>query len=193
MLYKEHDMSLNSALSSTAEAGLTAQQQETWLAYMRVTLRLAYEMNHQLQTDSQLSLADYDVLNALADSPGGRLQVTALSARIAWERSRLSHHLQRMSGRGLIERAPSEHDRRVTIAVLTSDGRAALRAAAPGHAALIGRMFFGGLDSGLIDALRTALDQVHEQVLATGTLPRPGPPQRRLAGLTADHPPGDVT
>ena len=162
---------------------LTAEQQETWFAYMRVMLRLNYEMNRQLQTDSDLSLADYDVLNALADSPGSRLQLTDLAARIAWERSRVSHHVRRMDGRGLVELQPSERDRRATDVVLTEAGRTALTAATPGHAALVRRMFFDGLDEDLLPALRTALEQVHEQVLATGTLPRPGQPQRRLPGL----------
>jgi DNA-binding MarR family transcriptional regulator len=164
---------------------LTEDQQETWLAYMRVNLRLGYEMNRQLQADSGLSLADYDVLNALADSPGNRLRLTALAARIGWERSRVSHHLQRMGDRGLVERCPSEQDRRATDAVLTPAGRAALDAATPGHAALVARMFFGGLDPALVPALRTALEQVHEQVLAEGTLPRPVP-QHRLPGLYPD-------
>src|SRR5215218_2025664 len=137
---------------------LTDEQQETWFAYMRVLLRLTYEMNRQLQTDSDLSLPDYDVLNALADSPGGRLQLTELAARIGWERSRASHHLQRMSGRGLVERTPSEQDRRATDAALTPAGLAALRAATPGHAALVRRMFFDGLDPDLVPVLRTALD-----------------------------------
>jgi len=162
---------------------LTTEQQETWFAYMRVMLRLNYEMNRQLQTDSDLSLADYDVLNALADSPGGRLQLTTLATRIGWERSRVSHHLQRMSARGLADRCPSESDRRATDAVLTDAGRAALASATPGHAALVRRMFFDGLDDALLPSLRTALEQVHEQVLATGTLPRPGQLQRRLPGL----------
>jgi DNA-binding MarR family transcriptional regulator len=162
---------------------LTDEQQETWFAYMRVVLRLQYEMNRQLQTDSGLSLADYDVLNALADSPGARLQLTDLATRIAWERSRLSHHLKRMSGRGLVERTPSESDRRATDAVLTDAGLSALRAATPGHAALVRRMFFDGLDPAALPVLRAALEAVHEQVLATGTLPRPGQRQHRLPGL----------
>ena len=161
---------------------LTDEQQETWFAYMRVMLRLTYEMNRQLQTDSNLSLPDYDVLNALADSPGGRLQLTTLATRIGWERSRVSHHLQRMSARGLVERAPSEQDRRATDAVLTDAGLAELREATPGHAALVRQMFFDGLDPDLVPVLRTALDQIHEQVLVTGSLPRPTA-QHRLPGL----------
>ena len=165
---------------------LTDEQQETWLAYMRVMLRLSYEMNRQLQTDSDLSLPDYDVLNALADSPGQRLQLTALATRIGWERSRLSHHLQRMEGRGLVERTPSAQDRRATDAAHTAAGLAALAESTPGHADLVRRMFFDGLDPALLAPLRTALDQVHEQVLTHGSLPRPGQPQRRLPGLQTD-------
>ena len=176
-------MSLN---SGAPEAVLSGEQQETWFAYMRVLLRLTYEMNRQLQTDSGLSLPDFDVLNALADSPDQRLRLTDLATRLGWERSRLSHHLQRMSDRGLVERAPSPTDRRATDAVLTAGGRAALEAAAPGHAAFVRTMFFDGLDPELLPPLRAALEQVHEQVLTHGTLPRPGEPQRRLPGLRTD-------
>src|SRR5439155_18615954 len=58
--------------ADSAFTTLTAAQQRAWLAYMRVQLRLTYEMNRQLQADSNLSLPDYDVLNALRYAPGGR-------------------------------------------------------------------------------------------------------------------------
>src|ERR1700712_16392 len=99
-------------MSRSSGSPLSDGRQETWLAYMRVVLRLNYEMNRQLQRDSDLSLADYDVLNALADAPGGRLQVTELAARIGWERSRVSHHVRRMGRRGLVELAASAAGRR---------------------------------------------------------------------------------
>ncbi|MFI5956195.1 MarR family winged helix-turn-helix transcriptional regulator [Cryptosporangium sp. NPDC051539] len=152
-------------------------QQRTWLAYMRVMLRLNYEMNRQLLADSDLSLSDYDVLNALSEAPGRRLRITALAALIGWERSRLSHHLQRMATRGLIERAASTEDRRATDAVLTEAGRAVLTGAAPGHVALVRRMFFDGVDPALVPGLTTALEQIHTQLLATGSLPRPAADQ----------------
>jgi DNA-binding MarR family transcriptional regulator len=161
--------------------GLTAEQQETWFAWMRVTLRLLYEMNRHLQAESELSLNDFHVLNALADSPARRLQVSALAARIAWERSRLSHHLQRMSGRGLVERVPSASDRRATEVVLGENGRRALLEATGGHVDWVRTLVFDGLDPALIVPLRTALEQVHAQLLARGELPAPGPPQHRFA------------
>src|SRR6267154_6489281 len=89
---------------------LTPGQQRAWLAYMRVRLRLTYEMNRQLQADSNLSLPDYDVLNALRYAPGGRMRITALAARIGWERTRLSHHVRRLQSRGLVECRPAAAD-----------------------------------------------------------------------------------
>ena len=67
---------------------LSAPQLRAWRAFMSVQMRMNYEMNRQLQSDSDLSLADYHVLNALTDAPGGRLQVSDLAALIGWERSR---------------------------------------------------------------------------------------------------------
>jgi DNA-binding MarR family transcriptional regulator len=113
--------------------------QEPWLpaaplcafrAFMAVQMRLNYEMNRQLQSDSGLSLADYHVLNALTDAPDGRLQVSDLAALIGWERSRASHQLRRLCERGLAERIRSEVDGRATDATLTKAGREAMAAAA---------------------------------------------------------------
>ena|ERR1700761_8796497 len=159
--------------------GLSAEQEATWFAYMRVLLRLNYELNRELQVDSGLSHQDFDVLNALADSPGERLQLTSLAIRIGWERSRVSHQVLRMEARGLVERRSSGTDARATDAVLTPAGRDALRQATLGHVALVKRLFFDGLDPSLLGPLHQALDQVHEQILARGTLPRPTGRQTR--------------
>ena len=58
---------------------LDERQQRVWLAYIRVQLRLAYEMNRQLLADSGLSLPDYDVLTALSVADGGRMPITVLA------------------------------------------------------------------------------------------------------------------
>jgi len=152
---------------------LDAAQQRAWLAFMRVQLRMNFEMNRQLQTDSDLSLADYDVLNALFDSPGSVLSVTALAARLGWERSRLSHHTKRMAGRGLIRTGPAADDGRVTEISLTGAGRRALEGAAPGHVALVRRLFFDRLDTEGVEQLSAALETVYANILERGSLPRP--------------------
>src|SRR4030081_1898549 len=119
---------------------LSPAQHRAWVAYMRVQLRMNYEINRQLQRDSGLSLADYHVLNALSNAPNHKLQITDLAALIGWERSRLSHQVRRLSERGLTERIQSEDDGRATDAVITEDGMNAIVAAAPGHATLVRKL-----------------------------------------------------
>jgi DNA-binding MarR family transcriptional regulator len=152
---------------------LDDEQQRAWLAWIRVQLRLTYEINRQLQADNGISVADYDVLTALGVSPGDRLPITRLAALIGWERSRLSHHVKRMAGRGLVTSGAAEADRRVTEVSLTGAGRQLLEAAAPGHVDLVRNLFFGGLPPELVTPLTTALEAIHQHLLAHGTLPPP--------------------
>ena len=72
---------------------LSPAQHRAWLAYMRVQLRMSYEINRQLQRDSGVSLADYHVMNALSMAPDHTMQVTDLAATIGWERSRVPSEL----------------------------------------------------------------------------------------------------
>jgi len=152
---------------------LDAGQQRAWLAYMRLQLRMNFEMNRQLQADSGLSLADYDVLTALSVAPGRRLPVTALAAQIGWERSRVSHQVKRMNTRGLVSCDLAPADRRVTEVSMTDEGRQAIEAAAVGHVDLVRRLFFDGLPAELLTPFSEALEKIYENVLAKGTLPRP--------------------
>lgn len=152
---------------------LQPAEQRAWLAYVRVQLRLTYEMNRQLQADSDLSLQDYDVLTALSVAPGHRLRISALSAHLGWERSRLSHHARRMAGRSLVSLDLAADDRRATEITLAPFGRRALEDAAPGHVALVRRLFFGGLEPDQVLPLAEALESVHATLLEHGTLPRP--------------------
>lgn len=156
-----------------ADYPLTPSQQRAWLSYMQVYHRLEYEMNRQLQNDSGLSLGDYTVMNALSHAPQGRAQLTALATTIGWERSRLSHHLVRMTKRGLVVRAASATDGRGTDAILTEQGWAVLREAAPIHAEWVRRAFFADLDARQDEALADVLGAVYESLLREGTLPRP--------------------
>ncbi len=159
--------------SSRADGPLSAEQERAWVAYMRIHLRLTYEMNRQLQADTGLSLADYHVLNALRHTPGERLQINPLAARIGWERSRLSHHVRRLSARGLVGLGMAAGDRRATEVTLTDDGRRAITGATQGHHDLIRRLFFGGLPADLLAPLTAALECVYESIIETGSLPRP--------------------
>ena len=159
--------------ADSAFSRLTGQQQRAWLAYVRVRLRLTYEMNHELQAASNLSLPDYDVLNALRYAAGGRMRITALAARIGWERSRLSHHARRLQKRGLLECRTAPADRRATEITLTDHGRDEITRASGGHIDLVRRLFFDGLPDELLKPLTLGLESIYENIIEHGTLPAP--------------------
>jgi DNA-binding MarR family transcriptional regulator len=102
-------------------------------------------MNRQLQTDSGLSLPEYEVLVQLSEAPGGRLRPFQLGQVLQWEQSRLSHQLARMQRRGLVTREECPSDGRGAFVVLTATGRTSIESAAPGHAATVRRLVFDRL------------------------------------------------
>jgi DNA-binding MarR family transcriptional regulator len=168
------DMSRDGKAAPVPEGGwLDGDQQRAWLAYVRIQLRLAYEMNRQLQFDSDLSLPDYDVLTALSVAGGGRMAVTVLAAQIGWERSRVSHHVRRMAGRDLVVCELSAADKRVTEVALTEHGWRVIEDAAPGHVDLVRRLFFDGLAPELLGPLGDALESVYANIIKHGSLPPP--------------------
>ena len=152
---------------------LSEAETAAWYAYMKVHLRLDYELNRQLRADSGLSLADYHVLVALTSGSEGRMRVTDLAIRIGWERSRLSHHLKRMRERGLVETGTAADDRRATEVVLSEAGWEALRQAAPDHVGFVRQAFLDALGPGELAQWTALLDRVYDRLVGNGTLPRP--------------------
>jgi DNA-binding MarR family transcriptional regulator len=144
---------------------LNEREQALWRGYLTMTGRLQAMMNRQLQQECGLSLADYDVLVALDESPGCRMN--DLGQHLGWEQSRVSHQLRRMRDRGLVDRHNADDDRRAAIVELTAQGRAALAGAAPAHAELVRAVVFDGMSA-------TQLDAVDDWV--SGVLARLGPP-----------------
>ena len=124
---------------------LSEQEQRAWRAHLRLHRELTARLNRQLQTDSQLSLPDYEVLVQLSEAPDGRMRPFEMVLGLQWEQSRLSHQLTRMQRRGLVCREECSADGRGAFIVLTPCGRAAVEAAAPGHAAMVRELFIDAM------------------------------------------------
>lgn len=140
---------------------LDDDEQRAWRAWLQMQNRLTARLGRQLQQDSGLSLADYEVLVQLSETPDGRLRPFELQQLLEWEQSRLSHHLSRMQRRGLVDREGCPGDKRGAFVLLTTAGRAAIETAAPGHVAAVREFFLSQLDR---DELRT-LDRVATRVV----------------------------
>jgi DNA-binding MarR family transcriptional regulator len=137
---------------------LSDEQQRVWRNYLTMVGRLQIAMHRQLQEDCGLSLADYDVLVALDERCPMRM--SELGDILGWEQSRLSHQVRRMRERGLITREGRADDRRGADVDLTASGRAALAAAAPGHAELVRATVFDGMSGAELRALGSLTDRV---------------------------------
>ncbi len=139
---------------------LTDEQQAVWRNWVALSARLPAVLHRELQSDAGLSLPDFEVLVQLSDAPEARVRVSDLARELAWERSRVSHHVTRMESRGLVRREECPDDGRGAFVVLTPEGRAAIDRAAPAHVSTVRRLLFGRLEDADVAALGTALSKV---------------------------------
>ncbi|GAA4052054.1 MarR family winged helix-turn-helix transcriptional regulator [Nonomuraea soli] len=108
-----------------------------WLGYRRMRLLLDAQIARDMQRDSGLSDADYDVLSALSSRESRRWRLQELADRMTWSKSRLSRHIGRMEERGLVTREGCDTDARGSVIVLSEGGWRAIQEAAPLHVASV--------------------------------------------------------
>src|SRR3546814_8160753 len=139
---------------------LTERAERAWRALQFRQMRLEGELARQLAAYSGLSYPDYLGLVALTDQPDGRLRLFELAYELGWEKSRASHHVRRMTERGLVRKEQCPGDRRVFFVVLASAGRRAIEAAASGHVAAVRHLVIDRLDPGQLDAVGAVAEAV---------------------------------
>lgn len=141
---------------------LTPEEQHAWRGFVRLHERLGGRLGRLLQSESNVSAADFAVLAHLTDTPEGRQRYQDLSRALEWEKSRMSHHIARMAGRGLVVREECPEDGRGAFVVITEAGRAAIEAAAPRHVEAVRELF---IDHVTPAELRVLAD-ISERVIA---------------------------
>lgn len=129
-------------------------EREAWLSYLAASTLLDAELDRQLQRDSGMPLAYYQILAMLSDVPGRTLRMSDLAAITQSSQSRLSHAVARLERQGWVCRRPCAVDRRSTYAHLTEEGFAALVAAAPGHVRAVRERVFDQLTPLQVEQLR---------------------------------------
>jgi DNA-binding MarR family transcriptional regulator len=152
-------------IASVASTGwLTAPQERAWRRYRRMRTLLDLRIARDLNRDSGLSEADYDVLSTLSEKPGSRWRARDLAARLLWSTSRLAHHVGRMEQRGLVARQPTAGDARGAMISLTARGQAVLGQAAPPHVASVRRHLMDLLTPEEVETLDTIAEKVTERL-----------------------------
>jgi DNA-binding MarR family transcriptional regulator len=81
-------------------------------------------------------------MSALVHQPKQSMRMKELARATNSALSRLSRVVDRLTAQGWVERHPDPDDGRVTLAVLTRDGRRKVAAATPGHIATVRALVF---------------------------------------------------
>ena len=118
---------------------LTDEERAAWLRLVAIVELLPGVLDSQLRSDSELTHFEYFVLSMLSEAPERTLRMTTLAQRTNATLPRLSHVVNRLERRGLVERFPCPEDGRATNARLTPAGWTTVVAAAPGHVRTVRR------------------------------------------------------
>ncbi len=100
----------------------------------------------------------------LSESEEGRLRMTELANRTSLSKSRLSHQIGRMEKAGLVERQDCPSDRRGAFAVITDQGWALMRSAAPRHVGDVRELFIDLMSPEEIEVVGRAMGIIGEKL-----------------------------
>jgi DNA-binding MarR family transcriptional regulator len=160
---------------------LDEREQRAWRAYLVGSRLLTAQLDRELQQESGMPHAYYEILVRLSEAPQRTLRMSDLAQVSVSSRSRLSHAVARLEEAGWVRRESCPTDRRGAFAVLTDEGFAQLTAAAPGHVDAVRSHLFDRLDADQVEQLRQIFDSV-----ADGLEPRQPSAAQACAEAAAD-------
>jgi DNA-binding MarR family transcriptional regulator len=112
-------------------AWLSADELRIYRAFSRSSRAVMAKLDRQLESDSGMPLAYFEILRRLQRTPGHALRMSQLADLTESRASRLSHAVSRLEEAGLVRREPSPDDRRGWLAVLTDEGLQKVQRLAP--------------------------------------------------------------
>jgi len=149
-------------MKPAALPGLNSEETASWMALIGSTIWLPAALDLQLQRDAGISHFEYGVMSALVHQPKQSMRMKDLARATNSALSRLSKVVDRLGAQGWVERRPDPGDGRVTLAVLTREGRRKVAAATPGHIATVRSLVFDRISPEQVQQLREILSEVVE-------------------------------
>src|SRR5439155_16537950 len=132
---------------------------EAWRSMLRAHATLMRRLDTDLERETGLALADFDVLAQLAEAHG-EMRMTELADRALISRSGMSRRVARLADQGLVRRDKAGTDGRGVVVALTEAGMARLAETAPVHVRGISKLFVAQLDDQELAILERALNKV---------------------------------
>lgn len=143
---------------------LDAAEMSAWRSFQETVTDLTGALEADLAA-AGLSVGDYQVLVYLSESDEGSMRMCDLAVRLQLSPSGLTRRLDGLVRSEFVERVPSDADRRVMLARITTAGTAKLASAYPGHLASVRRLIIDRLGrddvvalSRIFSAIRAGLD-----------------------------------
>lgn len=132
----------------------------TWRLFLSAHARLERLLDEDLRSAHDLTLAEYDAMLQLAESPTHRLRMHEIAERVVLSRSGVTRLIDRLVRDGLVERSHCSTDARGAEAVLTDAGLDRLREAAPTHLRGISDHFLETIDADELAAVERAMTAI---------------------------------
>ena len=112
---------------------LSEPEMQAWKALVATATGVLATLDRELQAEHGLSLAEYEVLVHCSGQPEGSIRMSDLASAIHLSPSGMTRRIDAMVRRGLVRRESCPTDRRASNVLLTDEGCALLREAAPTH------------------------------------------------------------
>ncbi len=100
----------------------TDSERELLRLAFTVCSRIGATLDRRLQSRHRISLAEFEVLDALRNGPAEGMRMTLLAETASISKSRLSHCVDRLCDHGYVRRHRVDVDRRGMKAALTANG-----------------------------------------------------------------------
>jgi DNA-binding MarR family transcriptional regulator len=167
---------------------LDERQQRAWRSFLAATRLLQAQLDRELQRDSGIPHTYYDILVRLSEAPDRVLRMSELADASESSRSRLSHAVTRLEEAGWVIRESCPTDRRGAFARLTTDGFAALVAAAPLHVNSVRRLLIDRLTDEQLDQLQVISEAILAGLRGTDVCPHGDTPDPQAPLATTTRP-----
>lgn len=102
-----------------------------WRGLLRVHAHVVAAQNADLEDRQGLSVTEWEVLHALATAPGGQRRVRDVAGIVLLTSGGVTRLVDRLEGRGLVERVACPDDRRGTSIAITDTGSDTYQQARP--------------------------------------------------------------
>ncbi|MFC3452157.1 MarR family winged helix-turn-helix transcriptional regulator [Amycolatopsis speibonae] len=139
---------------------LDANQQRDWRAFIEGSVRFVDLLDRRLREQHGLSLAEYELLVRLSEADGRSMRMADLAESAYYSRSRLSHRINGLEARGLVQRESTADDGRGVRARLTDQGHETLLRAAPDNLRTVREHFVDVIEPEDLQAVGRAMRAV---------------------------------